>query len=215
MSAEEKAHADRYIKRNKSIPEGLTALAGRYADFAKRAIVQIPKSSVQSAREIALHVADPEALYLRGAEFFADERKRAASDYPADYATGIVERLAAKADSILRSPEATGDLVASYGLTKATRGPMFQNSYLDEAAIGAKTATELLGKDYATQPKTLSEITDTETFRNEYVAAEEAARRSDRALAPLWRATDRADEMIAARIETLARQLAAALAPDP
>jgi hypothetical protein len=180
---------------------GISDAAYRVAERAKRITNQALKSPVQVAKELALAVADPESATVdkaKGARAFVDAELKLLDQLgPDDYLETAAERTIRRVEELARSPEAAGNMVATGGLAKLTRGRAFRDTNLDEVALATKAAKDAALEDYSEGPEPWSSVLDWKKFIADYAEAKQKARGSDRVLAPFLRFTDSVDQGLA------------------
>jgi hypothetical protein len=114
-----------------------------------------------------------------------------------DYLETATDRTTRRVAELVQSPEAVGNMLATGGLAKLTRGGAFRNTNLDEVALTAKAAKDAALQDYSKGPEPWSSVLDWKKFIADYAEAKQKARGPDRVLAPVWRFTDSVEQGLA------------------
>lgn len=216
MSERERAWADAYIRRNRSVGAGMLDALSRAGSRAGRITNQMLKSPIQSVKQLALAVADPEVSAQSVANMGAEELQRLERDGLANYLETAADRVVQGATALMQNPEAAGNALSTFGLAKLTRGAGFQNTNLDEAALATKAVSDAALENYAQGPEPWSDVLNLEQFAADYAAAKQRAREPGRALAPLWALADSVDRNLQ-QFDDLRRNrgLLAATTPPP
>jgi hypothetical protein len=197
MSERERVLAEEYMRRNRSMGAGISDAVYRAAERAGRIVNQAFKSPIQTAKNLALSVADPEVSARDAGAVVDAELKLLDQVGLPDYLETAADRASRLVEELAQSTEAAGNMVATGGLAKLTRGGAFRNTNLDEIALGAKAVKDAALEDYSEGPEPWNSVLDWDKFSAEYDEAKQRARGSDRALAPVWRFTDSVEQGLA------------------
>jgi hypothetical protein len=219
MSERERVLAEEYMRRNRSMGAGISDAVYRAAERAGRIVNQAFKSPIQAGKQFALSVADPEVAARDAGAVVDAELKLLDQVGLADYLETAADRTTRRVAEIAQSPEAAGNMLATGGIARLTRGAAFQGTNLDEAALATKAASDAALERYSEEPEPWSSVLNLDELIADYAEAKHRARGSDRALAPVWGLTDSVDQKLASaedvrqRMDREAREAPRAAAP--